>query len=554
MKNKYYLLFALLLTGSFKSVSAQETFAMIHQMLQTRCSGNGCHNGTSSTFNVDQSASDLYADLVNADPLNPTAAAKNNKLIKPGYPTRSFLLRKVAHGLSDVLALETPAEGAPMPDGGGQLADNEVELIRQWIIFGAPETGAVVDTALINTYYREGGINDTYADHAAPAEGEGFQMYMGRLFVPPLSEHEYYMKFDPQIATGIEVTKVETFMPQQTHHFVIYSFNPGADAAYVDGLRDAYDPGAQNSHADIKNPIATGPGAWNYDLPPGTAYFWPAHTVFDMNIHIKNSSTDSILATDMYMNVYTQTAGTTQHYMQIKLFPDLDISIPQDNQEHIFTQVADDQNATHMWKVWNLYTHTHKYGTMYNAYVRNPDGSKGEQLYNGNYSYELGFDAGYYRTGPEVTFRYFPDNDLYEIDPRLGIIHEAGFVNTAGPDPVNWGLTSDDEMMVLGVQFIEGETLTGIEEAAPIEGLRIYPNPTNGNFTVNFNLLESADVNIELMDMLGKRIATLPGQKNVNGMYSQTFDAKSLNLKHGMYMVKITVNGASVTQKLMLTE
>lgn len=552
MRNLLLLLFFFTVFLGNTGLHAQETFGMIHSILQTRCGGNGCHNGGTPTFDVTQSAPDLYADLVNADPVNPTALAKGDKLIKPGYPSRSFMLRKIAHGLSDVLEIEL-AEGSAMPAGGAALDAHEIELFRQWIIFGAPETGEVVDTALINTYYREGGIDDTYADHEAPAAGEGFQMYMGRLFVPPLTEYEYYMKFDPEIATGIEVTQIETYMPSEAHHFVIYSFNPGADAAYVDGLRNAYDPGAQDSHADIKNPIATGPGLWNYELPSGTAYYWPAHTVFDMNIHIKNSNPDSILATDMYMNVYTQDAGTTDQYMQIKLFPVLDISIPQDNQEHIFTEIANDPNADKSWKIWNLYTHTHKYGTMYNAYERNPDGSKGEMLYDGDYSYEWGFDVGYYRTGPEVTFRYFPDNELYEIDPRIGMIHEAGFINTDGPDPVNWGLTSDEEMMVLGVQYVEGASLTGIEENAPVEGLRLYPNPSNGNFSLSFNLLEEGSVDINLIDLQGRLVSNLYSGVNSPGMFNQNFALNQPNVSKGAYFVKIDVNGGVVSKKLMLT-
>lgn len=545
---------AVLLTISGVVTSnGQETFSMVYDILQTRCGGNGCHNGTTATFDVTQTEAELYADLVNADPINPTAAAKGNKLIMPGYPTRSFLLRKISHGLSDVLELQQPNEGSYMPDGGAQLEDHEIELFRQWIIFGAPETGNVVDTALVNTYYREGGIDDTYPDHEPPAAGEGFQMYMGRLFVPPLTEYEYYMKFDPEITTGIEVTKIETYMPEEAHHFVIYSFNPGADAAYEDGLRNAYDPGAQDSHADIKNPIATGPGLWNYELPEGTAYYWPAHTVFDMNIHIKNSNPDSILATDMYMNVYTQDAGTTDQYMQIKLFPVLDISIPQDNQEHIFEEIAQDTLATNSWQIWNIYTHTHKYGTMYNAYERNPDGSKGELLYDGDYSYEWGFDVGYYRTGPEVTFRYFPDNDLYEIDPRLGIVHEAGFVNTDGPDPVLWGLTSDDEMMVLGIQYVEGASLTGIEENAPVEGLRLFPNPTNGSFSINFNLLENAKVDLTMFDVVGKQVANLYSGETNTGMFTQTFSADQLGIAAGTYTVRIQVGEGVLTQKVLIT-
>lgn len=289
-------------------------------------------------------------------------------------------------------------------------------------------------------------------------------------------------------------------------------------------------------------------------MPEGTAYYWPANTVFDMNLHIKNSNPDSILATDLYMNVYTQDAGTTDQYMQIALFPVLDISIPHDNQEHIFTAVANDSLADRTWKIWNLYTHTHKYGTMYNAYERNPDGSKGEMIYDGDYSYELGFDVGFYRNGPEVTFRYFPDNDLYELDPRLGIVHEAGFTNTDGPDPVLWGLTSDEEMMVLGVQYIEGADLTGIEEVAPIEGLRIFPNPTNNSFSVNFNLLEDANIQMDILDLRGKQVANLYSNSSETGMFNKAFNADDLFLTSGIYFINISIDEATISQKLIISK
>ncbi|MBL4586996.1 MAG: T9SS type A sorting domain-containing protein, partial [Flavobacteriales bacterium] len=377
---------------------------------------------------------------------------------------------------------------------------------------------------------------------------------MGRIFVPPATESELYLKFDPEIVGGIEVPRIETYMPESVHHFVIYSFNPGADAAYDDGLRNAYDPGALDSHADIKNPIATGPGVWNYQLPVNTAYYWPDNTVFDLNLHIKNESQDSIMSSDIYVNVYTQDVGTTENYMQIRLFPVLDISIPQDNQEHMFTSIANDTNATKTWKIWNIYTHTHKYGSAYNVFTRNASGQADEMIYDGDYSYEQDFPVGWYRNGPEVTFRYFPDNDLYEIDPRSGLIHEAGFTNTDGPDPVEWGLTSDEEMMVLGIQFIEGSSLTGINEIAPIERLQLYPNPARSAFSLSFNLLENAKVKIDLYDVAGRKINALYSGTQPQGMFSQTFDTDQTGLPVGIYFINISVNDAIISRKLILTE
>ncbi len=550
MRKHLVLLF---LSFSFTYYAAgQSSFAMVRQLLQTNCSGSGCHDGSSPTFNVDQNEADLYADLVNVTPLNPAAADKANKLIYPGDPGRSFLLRKISHGTSAGLALEQPDEGNYMPYNITALEDNEIELVRQWVLFGAPQTGNVVDTALINTYYRDGGIEDTYTGSLAPPPaGQGIQIYLGKIFVQPATEAEYFIKYDLKFAAGQEIPQIVTLMPDASHHFVIYKYVAGTASLYPDGLRDT----SQSSHADTRNPIATGPGLWDYDLPDGTAYFWEAGTFVDLNLHIKNTDPDSILASDLYINVYTQPQGTADDYMYVRLFPNLDISIPQDGQEHTFSVHEKDEFETNMWKVWNIYTHTHKYGTDYDVYLADAQGNKGTQVYEGKYSYEQGFMVGYYRWGPEVTFEYFPDQNLLEIDPRTGIINEAKFVNTAGPNPTNWGLTSDDEMMVVGIQYILGDPLTDLPESkANLYNLGIYPNPAQGQFTLKGTLTKAEDVVVELVNTVGQTVGQLYKGRQNAGAFTQTFSIDALSLAPGIYFVRTNIAGNYNVQKLVISE
>src|SRR4051812_34053710 len=98
------VIFLLILSPAFSH--AQSTFAQVHQLLQTKCSGSGCHDGgTISLFNVNLPDTAFYNSIINATPNNTAAIAKFNKLIVPGDVQRSFLLRKMAHGISDGLAL-----------------------------------------------------------------------------------------------------------------------------------------------------------------------------------------------------------------------------------------------------------------------------------------------------------------------------------------------------------------------------------------------------------------------------------------------------------------
>ncbi|HXH18997.1 MAG TPA: hypothetical protein VNJ07_07920, partial [Chitinophagales bacterium] len=421
-------------------LSAQSTYTQIYQLLQAKCGTSGCHDGSNGLFNVMQPEADVYSALVNQPPSNTVASAKGDRLVMPGYPQRSFLLRKIAYGISDPLVIEA-GEGNYQPENLTKMPDHEIELVRQWILYGAPQTGKVIDTALINTYYRVGGIDDTYPDHAPPSPGTGFQIYFGKIFLAPGTETEIFIKHAPLLAEDIEIPRVHFMMPQACHHWVVYKFFPNQHTGYKEGIR----PLDAGSHASTMDGICAGPGFLSYDLPEGTAYLWEAGTVLDLNLHIRNWSQDSILAADLYTNFYTQPVGTATDYMLVRNFPNFLIWCLQDGNEYSFSAEAVDPDETGTWKIWKLYTHTHRYGTDFDVYLRNSDGTKGAQVYEGFYSYEQGFNVGYYRWGVDVTVRTFPDDELLEVDPKNGFIYEATYLNTDGPFLVTFGTKSTDE-------------------------------------------------------------------------------------------------------------
>lgn len=527
--------------------SAQSTFSLVRQILQTNCSGVSCHGSGLNSFTVSGTEAALYSALVNKTPQNPAAAARGDKLVMPGYADRSFLLRKIAHGISAPLALR-PQEGADMPKNAPKLPDNQIELVRQWILYGAPQTGSVADTAIINSYYRGAGIDDTYPQHDPPPAGEGFQIYIGRIFMAPDTEAYYYIKHDPLLTENIEIPKVVTMLPLATHHFVIYKFFPGGSAGYREGLRLEN----ESSHANVSDGIGTGEGMWTYELPAGTAYFWEAGTILDFNLHIFNYH-DSVMSFDLYINIYTQPLGTAHDYMLIRNFPVDTIVIPQDGQVHTYTAVASDSQETRMWRIWQLYSHTHKYGKDYDIYLRKPDGTKGEKVYEGMYSYEDNYYVGFYRTGVDATFRYFPDDALLEVDPRLGFIHEAQWLNTDGPDPITWGLTSADEMMVMGFQYVKGDLLTAVAgQKEVVSNVRIFPNPSAGEFTVTFAVKSATLVEIELTGMMGETIAALFNETLSAGSHSLKLNTRDYHLPEGIYFVRTTIGGSTSNHKLIV--
>ena len=102
--------------------------------------------------------------------------------------------------------------------------------------------------------------------------------------------------------------------------------------------------------------------------------------------------------------------------------------------------------------------------------------------------------------------------------------------------------------------YIEGTELTGIEEAAPIEGLTVLPNPTYDRFALSFNLLEAAKIRIDMVDVAGKHVGSLYTGTHGNGMFNQQFDTNALGLTPGIYLLNISVDQAMVTRKLVVTQ
>ena len=546
MKKLLPLIFFALISISVKS---QGTFTQIHQILQANCAGTSCHSGVTPTFNVTLSESGLYSALVNATPVNPTASAKGDKLVTPGYVDRSFLLRKLVHGLNENnihMALEL-TEGNNMPSGLPSLAKEEIELVRQWILRGAPQNGTVVDTDIIDLYYSGAGIDDTYPDHEPPPADSGFQIYVGKILVPPSTEDYYYLKHDLRLTSNIEIPKVKTILPPSTHHFVMYKFFPGGEANYANGLR----PEALSSHADVSDGIGTGANIWEYDLPPGTAYFWSQNSVLDLNLHIRNQNPDSVLGCDLYMNIYTQPLGTATDFMLIRNYPVFTIAIPPDNVEHEFIEIANDTNETRYWKVWQLYGHTHKYGTDYDIFQRNPDGTMGEQEYESWYSYEQGFDVGYHRFGVDGTLKFYEDDNLLQVDPRLGFIHRARYRNYTS-DTIYWGLTSEEEMMVMGFQYIYGGLLSGIDDPEyQALNVNVFPNPASDMISVNYSLTSQSDVLIELINILGEKTEIMKHKNRVAGNYLDEIELP-VNNSSGIYMLAISAGNSRSVKRIVI--
>jgi hypothetical protein len=73
-----------------------------------------------------------------------------------------------------------------------------------------------------------------------------------------------------------------------------------------------------------------------------------------------------------------------------------------------------------------------------------------------------------------------------------------------------------------------------------------YPNPFNPTTKISFDLPQTAEVSVEIFDVAGRRVMSLPAQQFGAG-HARTIDVDGMSLASGMYLYRITARMASET-------
>src|ERR1051326_1821272 len=107
--------------------------------------------------------------------------------------------------------------------------------------------------------------------------------------------------------------------------------------------------------------------------------------------------------------------------------------------------------------------------------------------------------------------------------------------------------------------FIDDINLTATVGVNEIENynfdLNVFPNPSNGENLVNvsYTLTSSESVKITLVDMVGREVTIVNNAMEQPGEKTVTIDRNALNLKAGVYLVKISNGSSYDTRKLVIT-
>jgi hypothetical protein len=126
--------------GQATSTSTAWFDRLQREVFDVNCLSAGCHNSTSRAGNLVLSAGVSYDQLVGRMPDNPVARQAGLVRVIPFDLESSFLLIK--------LTGPAAGEGGRMPLNGGPLSPADINLVRDWILNGAPPApGAMSPTS-----------------------------------------------------------------------------------------------------------------------------------------------------------------------------------------------------------------------------------------------------------------------------------------------------------------------------------------------------------------------------------------------------------------------
>lgn len=547
------------------NLKAQSTFNQVYTILNSPTCGSdnsGCHNSAGiSGLNFNTTEQGVYNQLYYQQPSNTAASNNRDFLVLPGNPYRSFLFKKINHGLAGEIQLG-PGEGDNMPPIS-TLTEKERELIRQWIIYGAPLEGNVVDMNLINDYYDNGGIETVENPPLPPQPWEGFQLHLGPIFLPPMGESPEggdYSRFDLNLPDTVEATRVETYAGNGVHHTTLFVYNNPL------GIPDV-PYGATELVPELMGMeiLATYQFAPDYlDLPEGCAYVLPKNSPLIFNSHYFNPSQSQVRKCDTYFNVYTQPKNTAAQALKFGAHEYVTFNndnpplyIPPDGQEYTFEEFVYEPGNTDYRYVWAIIGHVHEYALDYDVYRRNPDGSIGEQL----------SDASCVQAVPGCSFPYFdpwhiPTRYFEEFEPiRMdhGFYHTATYVNHTDY-PITWGPSAfQQEMMVFGYYYVtdttgvtiaETEIVTdaGNDNADTKRRITIAPNPFHDVLTISSTGINSKMRKIELFNVLGDKIKSFDSSS-----HQFTISKRELG-SAGVYLLRIIYDdGTTHSERIVAT-
>ena len=152
-------------------------------------------------------------------------------------------------------------------------------------------------------------------------------------------------------------------------------------------------------------------------------------------------------------------------------------------------------------------------------------------------SYDVMFEDGP-RNYEIITYRWYGNGMRFPL--AVVLVTRSTVCNPQGNYTYSAYFTSSDQSEEIPNNNPvpgKGDEITNILETGQ-DHVRIYPNPVEDRFTLEYEVNEGSDVTIELFDITGEKIATLIDRYQEAGSYSEPFNIKKYALSHGVYHIR----------------
>ena len=600
-------------------ITPQSQYGRVYTILNTKCQNQSCHSATStgadSVLKFDGDSDAVYHQIYNKpSQLSASSVAKFEELIFPEQPYQSFLLRKLAGAKFDTdLALDSTGEGAlmlPIQNSGifpDTLSSLEIEVVRQWVRYGAQEVYASTDPqpdyGTISAYYDSGQLIPFFHKPPAPPAGRGIRLRMGPVFLPttgPYVEQEWLEQQQVNFPYLPQITQIDGYMNAQSHHFLLFQY-PDSAAARVAGSGNNAAPDVSNMGQVTPTLIAPNlqlvggvnsfegnknlTGAWQETaeliLPTGTGLMWDQKTYLDMNYHMKNYNATSVLPCDFYFNVYfsprdqntipmisalvnnslnlgigAQTALWAAECLDSPGVP-LGISkfIPDSADYRL--NYADGSNGNGETRyIWMTAGHTHQWGTSYYVIVADTLGNVNDTIYSGQYDYTNQVELGTWdHSHPPLEYFNHGLLPVFYGTNKGGLVANTSYFSTV--PCLHFGYTTVNEMQLFYYMYTTVQPPTNTVGINTVDenpfSLTVIPNPVNdGNGKLVYVLDETSKVSSVIVDVTGKVVSQLNEETEVAGGHQISINSTQ-RLASGIYFGRLVVNGSAYTKKFVVT-
>ena len=93
----------------------------------------------------------------------------------------------------------------------------------------------------------------------------------------------------------------------------------------------------------------------------------------------------------------------------------------------------------------------------------------------------------------------------------------------------------------------------GVNELSLIaSSLENHPNPFNGNTTISYMLKQDAAIELSVVDILGKKVATIEKENKTSGKHSIVWNAE--NMSQGIYFIQLKAGNQLSNKKIVITK